>query len=118
MTTITFIAAMVVLALIFAVAVWKAKKEEKEKEEKLAKSLEFLANELKFSNGEKMGDDELLKLDYYSFLAKGYSDLARVVDYAECKMAKAQKCNDKKLYEQWSELHWLATSAYRGYPLE
>ena len=53
MKTITFIVAMVALALIFAVAMWKAKKEEKQKEEKLAKSLEFLANELELSNGER-----------------------------------------------------------------
>lgn len=118
MKTITFIVAMVALALIFAVAMWKAKKEEKQKEEKLAKSLEFLANELELSNGERLDDVELLKLDYYSLLSKGYSDIARILNYSECKMAKAQKCNDKKLYEQWSELHWLATSAYRGYPVE
>lgn len=118
MKTITFIVAMAALALIFAVAMWKAKKEEKQKEEKLAKSLEFLANELELSNGERLDDVELLKLDYYPLLSKGYSDIVRILNYSECKMAKAQKCNDKKLYEQWSELHWLATAAYRGFPVE
>ena len=115
MTTFNFIAAMAVLALIFAIVVWKAKKEEKENLKKYEQSLDFLATEIRLSNGKVVTDVELLKLNHDSLLSMGKADLKQIINYTGHKMVVAEKNLDNSSYDAWSNLFHLASSVYYGY---